>query len=379
MTYIDLSQIGKNNKFKEDKYLPILITSTNSKDLISIYQKEDKVIDSYFKNSLCSSPVDYKFVDGEKTETIYAPKELNLLFALQVLSDNDLTFTFKYTESYSVVKQVKAKIGEVFTYDNGVKYTGEDSFTYTVKSSKLTFYSLQFLSNLNQNFTPCPGNALKLGVKYTDFLYHDSLRIFRLGELDTNIFKDYYQYNVTQFSSSEYTVKAWLEQCSNYPICNISYASVTSSKTSIQLDSDGANLYKNIEKKVLNDLNSVLNYILVVYCQHNSRANGCYYDYSIRAFNSTGGGSSSSSSEPVPPSSSSSAHSSHSSTSEDSSDSIDKSNSMTTTLIIIGVILIFAILIYVLYLKFFKKRYSIQQQIENISNIKALSKEEPQQ
>ena len=379
MTYIDLSQIEKSNKFNEDRYLPILITSTNSKDLISIYQKEDKIIDSYFKNSLCSSPVDFKFVDGEKTETIYAPKDLNLLFALQVLSDNDLTFTFKYSESESVVKHVKAKRGEVFTYDNGVKYTGEDSFTYTVKSSKLTFYSLQFLSNLNQNFTPCPGNALKLGVKYTDFLYHDNLRIFRLGELDTNIFKDYYQYNVTQFSSSDYTVKAWLEQCSNYPICNISYASVTSSKTSIQLDSDGANLYKNIEKKVLNDLNSVFNYILVVYCQHNSRANGCYYDYSIRAFNSTGGGSSSSSSEPVPPSSSSSAHSSHSSTSEDSSDSIDESNSMATTFIIIGVILIFAILIYVLYLKFFKKRYSIQQQIENMSNIKSLNEEEAQQ
>jgi hypothetical protein len=186
------------------------------------------------------------------------------------------------------------------------------------------------------------------------------------------------QYNVTKFLSSDYSVKAWLEQCTNYPICNISYASVTTSKTSIQLDSDGDNLYKNIEKKVLNDLNSVFNYILVVYCQHNSRANGCYYDYSIRAFNSTGGGSSSSSSEPVPPSSSSSAHSSHSSTSEDSSDSIDESNSMATTFIIIGVILIFAILIYVLYLKFFKKRYSIQQQIENISNIKALNEEESQ-
>ena len=52
---------------------------------------------------------------------------------------------------------------------------------------------------------------------------------------------------------------------------------------------------------------------------------------------------------------------------------------MTTTLIIIGVILIFAILIYVLYLKFFKKRYSIQQQIENISNINTLNEEEPQQ
>ena len=378
MTYIDLSQIEKSNKFNEDRYLPILITSTNSKDLISIYQKEDKIIDSYFKNSLCSSPVDYKFVDGEKTETIYAPKDLNLLFALQVLSDNDLTFTFKYSDSESIVKEVKAKRGAVFTIDNGVKYTGENSFTYTVKSSKLTFYSLQFLSNLNQDFTPCPGNALKLGVKYTDFLYHDNLRIFRLGELDTNIFKDYYQYNVTQFSSSEYTVKAWLEQCSTYPICNISYASVTSSKTSIQLDSDGDNLYKNIEKKVLNDLNSVFNYILVVYCQHNSKTNGCYYDYSIRAFNSTGGGSSSSSSEPVPPSSSSSAYSSHSSTSEDSSDSIGESSSMITTLIIIGVILIFAILIYVLYLKFFKKRYSIQQQIENISNINTLNEEESQ-
>ena len=46
MTYIDLSQIEKSNKFNEDRYLPILITSTNSKDLISIYQKEDKIIDS---------------------------------------------------------------------------------------------------------------------------------------------------------------------------------------------------------------------------------------------------------------------------------------------------------------------------------------------
>ena len=376
MTYIDLSKI-ESNKFKADRFLPISITSANPTDKISIYQKEDKKIDLYFKNSLCSSPVDYKFVDGEKTETIYAPKDLNLLFVLQVLSDNDLTFTFKYTESETVVKEVKAKRGAVFTYDNGVKYTGEDSFTYTVKSSKLTFYSLQFLSNLNQNSTPCPGNALKLGVVYTDFLYHDSLRIFRLGELDTNIFKDYYQFNVTQLLSSDCTIKAWLEQCSNYPICNITYASVTSSKTSIQLDSDGANLYKNIEKRVLNDLNSVYNYILVVYCQHKSKTNGCYYDYSIRAFNSTGGGSSSSSS---PPTSSSSAHSSHSSQgSDDSSDSVEDSKSMMTIFIIIGLILLFAIIIYVLYLKYFKKKYSIQQQIENISNIKSLNEEEPQQ
>jgi hypothetical protein len=375
MTYINLLNIGK--QFNDESHLSISITSTDSKDLISIYQKEDKIIDLNFKNSLCSSPVDYKFVDGETTETIYAPKDLNLLFALHVLSDNDLTFTFEYTDSSTVVKEVKAKTGSVFTYENGVKYTGDGTFTYKVKSSKLTFYSLQFYSNVNQNFTPCPGNALKLGVKYSDYLYHNSLRIFRLGELDTNVFKDYYQYNVTQSVSSEYTIKAWLEICSNYPICNISYASVTASKTSIELDLDGDNLYKNVEKRVLNDLNSVYNYILVVYCNHKSFSNGCYYTYSIRAFNSTGGGSSSSSSsQPSPSSSSHPSSSGQSSSGDDSSGDEPKESNVLTILFIIMIIIVCAVLIYFLYNKYCKQHYSIQQQIENLSNVNKLSEED---
>jgi hypothetical protein len=118
MNYIDL----KSYSSLSDEYLPILITGY-SEDNITVYQKNNEIINDYFYNSKYSSPLDYKYVNGTATETLNCPKYLNYKYAIHVLSENDLTFTFILSNKNSITKEVKAQQGAVFTYDNGVDYS----------------------------------------------------------------------------------------------------------------------------------------------------------------------------------------------------------------------------------------------------------------
>ena len=79
-----------------------------------------------------------------------------------------MTFEFKTKNGNSVKKEVKAQKGAVFTYDNGVDFSGTNIFEYSVTSSKMTFYQIQILSNINQQISQSPTYPLKLGVTYED-------------------------------------------------------------------------------------------------------------------------------------------------------------------------------------------------------------------
>ena len=341
LRYIDLNSYSSLS----DEYLPISITSS-SDDEITVYQKNNQVINEYFYNSKYSSPVDYKFVDGTATETVYCPKYLNDKYAIHVLSDNDLTFTFNTKNKNSVIKEVKAQTGAVFTYDNGVDYSGDGYFTYTVTSSKMTFYSIQILSNFDQKVSKSPAYPLKLGVRYEDYLTDESIRVFKLGELVKDSKNNYYQFNVTNSNKDETTLNVWLEKCVNYPICNISYESILSEKTAIEFLDDGNNFYQQIKKKKIDDINSYANYVLTIYCKSKTSKKGCYYNFGVNDVFIDDGSGSESSGENEPK---------------------NKSNVLTIIIIII-VVIIFSGILYFIYLKKFKKN-SIQEQIENLNNL----------
>jgi hypothetical protein len=338
MNYIDL----KSYSNLTDKYLSISITSSDD-DLLTVYQKNEEIINGYFYNSKYSSPVDYKYVDGYATETIYCPKYLNYKYAIHVLSENDLTFDFSTNNGNSVKKEVKAQKGAVFTYDNGVDFSGTNYFKYSVTSSKMTFYQIQILSNINQQVSQSPTYPLKLGVTYEDYLGDKSIRVFRLGELIKDSSYNYYQFNVTNIDESKYTINVWLEKCVNYPICNISYENILSEKTAIEFKKDGNNYYQNLKKNKFNDINSYNNFVLTVYCQSNSNKDeGCYYNFGVYQTYIDDGSS--------------------------STEGDESKSSILTILIIIIIIIILSVLAYIIYLRFFKKNL-IQKQIEDLEKI----------
>ena len=348
MNYIDL----KSYSSLSDEYLPILITGSKEDD-ITVYQKNNDIINDYFYNSKYSSPLDYKYVNGTATETLNCPKYLNYKYAIHVLSENDLTFTFILSNKNSITKEVKAQQGAVFTYDNGVDYSGEDYFKYTVTSSKMTFYSIQILSNFDQKVSKSPAYSLKLGVTYEDFLTDESIRVFRLGELIRDSSNNYYQFNVTNLNKEENTLNVWLEKCVNYPICNISYESILKDKTAIEFLNDGNNFYQQIKKKKIFDINSFSNYVLTIYCKSKSSNKGCYYNFGVNDVYIDDGSSS-----------------------ESSEESETKKNNFLIYLFIIVFILVIGVGIYIIYHKYFKKS-SIQQQIESLSvNSKQFTEEE---
>jgi hypothetical protein len=281
-------------------------------------------------------------VNGTATETLNCPKYLNYKYAIHVLSENDLTFTFILSNKNSITKEVKAQQGAVFTYDNGVDYSGDDYFKYTVTSSKMTFYSIQILSNFDQKVSKSPAYSLKLGVNYEDFLTDLSIRVFRLGELIRDSTNNYYQFNVTNLNKEENTLNVWLEKCVNYPICNISYESILEEKTAIEFLNDGNNYYQQIKKNKILDVNSFSNYVLTIYCKSKSSNKGCYYNFGVYDVYIDDGSSS------------------------ESSEEKESKNNFLIYLLIIVIILIISGSLYFIYRKFFK-RNTIQQQIEKLS------------
>ena len=248
---------------------------------ISIYQNYRDAPDSvnWTMKYGNSTPTIYNYIkNGSVCDDIYINPLMRSYYVIRVLCDSDAVFKSNNSDREEIEIQLKAKEMHVLKHPDVAKIDAERIHycIYTV-DTKPAMYSLQVITNRDQQNSFAVMDSLYLNVFYEDFLSSGGVRVFTLGELSSDE-KQNYLCNITLKQGKG--LEVYRDICNTYPVCVYNETNIKQSKTVIKIKEYNKNEFYDIVKhSVYSSLDPSNNNVYIVVCKEPHT--GCLYEFQI--------------------------------------------------------------------------------------------------
>jgi hypothetical protein len=226
-----------------------------------------------------STPTIYNYIkNGSICDDIYINPLMRSYYVIRILCDSDAVF--KSIKSYreEVEIQLKAKEMHVLKHPDVSKIDAERVHycIYTV-DTKPAMYSLQVITNRDQQNSFAVMDSLYLNVLYEDFLSSQGVRVFTLGELSSDE-KQNYLCNITLKQGKG--IEVYRVICDTYPVCVYNESKIKKLDNVKTIKEYKKNEFYDIVKhNTYSSLDSSNNYVYIVVCKEPHT--GCLYEFQI--------------------------------------------------------------------------------------------------
>lgn len=248
---------------------------------ISIYQNYRDAPDSvnWTRKYANSTPTIYNYIkNGSICDDIYINPLMRTYYVIRILCDSDAVF--KSINSYGEENeiQLKAKEMHVLKHPEVSKIDPERIHycIYTV-DTKPAMYSLQVITNRDQQNSFAVMDSLYLNVLYEDFLSSQGVRVFTLGELSSDE-KQNYLCNITLKQGKG--IEVYRVICETYPVCVYNETTIKKLKNVKTIKEYNKNEFYDIVKHdTYSSLDPSNNFVYIVVCKEPHT--GCLYEFQI--------------------------------------------------------------------------------------------------
>ena len=245
---------------------------------ISIYQNYRDAPDSvnWTMKYGNSTPTIYNYIkNGTICDDIYINPLMRTSYVIRVLCDSDAIFKTNNSDREEIEIKLKAKEMHVLKHPDVAKIDSERIHycIYTVDTQP-AMYSLQVITNRDQQNSFAVMDSLYLNVLYEDFLSSGGVRVFTLGELSSDE-KQNYLCNITLKQGKG--IEVYRDICNTYPVCV--YNESTIKKSGKIKEYNKNEFYDIVKHSVYSSLDPSNNYVYIVVCKEPHI--GCLYEFQI--------------------------------------------------------------------------------------------------
>jgi hypothetical protein len=225
-----------------------------------------------------STPTIYNYVkEGEICDKIILNPLMKISYVIRVLCDRDAYFQTYNSAGDLVDYKIKGKEMHVLKYPDVAKIS-KDEIEYCIRSTDTQplMYSLQVITNRDQQNSFATMDSLYLNVLYEDYLSAGGVRVICLGELSGDPKLNYF-YNITLKEGKG--IDVYRDICETYPVCVYNVSILKQKKV------DKINVYKKtqyldlVKHDKYPSLDPTTNYVYIVVC--NEPHTGCLYEFEV--------------------------------------------------------------------------------------------------
>ena len=226
-----------------------------------------------------STPTIYNYIkNGSICDDIYINPLMRSYYVIRILCDSDAVFKSINSYREEVEIQLKAKEMHVLKHPDVSKIDAERVHycIYTV-DTKPAMYSLQVITNRDQQNSFAVMDSLYLNVLYEDFLSSQGVRVFTLGELSSDE-KQNYLCNITLKQGKG--IEVYRVICDTYPVCVYNETKIKKLDNVKTIKEYKKNEFYDIVKhNTYSSLDPSNNYVYIVVCKEPHT--GCLYEFQI--------------------------------------------------------------------------------------------------
>ena len=248
---------------------------------ISIYQNYRDAPDSvnWTLKYANSTPTIYNYIkNGSICDDIYVNSLMRTSYVIRILCDSDAVF--RSNNSYGEEIEIKLKAKEMHALKHpDVSKIDKERIHYCIYTldTNPAMYSLQVITNRDQQNSFAVMDSLYLNVLYEDYLSSGGVRVFTLGELSADE-KLNYLCNVTLIKGKG--IEVYRHICETYPVCVYNVSNLKTLKNVIKIKEYKTNEFYDIVKhSKYSSLDPTDNNVYIVVCKEPHI--GCLYEFKI--------------------------------------------------------------------------------------------------